>query len=764
MSDSDKKIVGKSLARVDAVEKVTGEARYIADINHSDCLNVKFVRSPHGHAKIKKIVFVEALKSPGVRKIITGKDIRNKTGTIIKDINLMAYGKVRFAGEVVAAVIADTEINATRAAALVKVNYEELPAVTDPKEATAPEAPLVHEDKKSNIYYHYKLRKGDVNDGFKKAYLVEENEFAIPHMSHTALENHGCIAHWMKEGRLEITTSSQAPFVLKEFLAELMGVSQSRIRVKIPYVGGGFGGKSDMTIEPLASMIARQVPGTPVRIILSREEAFCGSLLGRGMRGKIKTGVTSDGKITAEEITMYFNAGAYGDYCLPVVAGGGQNSSGPYLNDNIKVDAYGVYTNTPYVGAFRGYGHPEGNWMKERQLNIIAKKLGVDPVEIRLKNCWKHGSMNHIGQEIEGSAGKISDCIKKASEIIGYQGQRKTITKDKIISKGLAAFMKSPVMATNGFSTALLRINPDGSVNLSVGTIDIGQGSITALTQICAEALGIDIEKIHMARDTDTQFSAYEWQTVASRGTWSVGNAIVKASADAVKQLKNNAAIFFKCPASEIEYNRGYLYRKKAPSKRHPLEKFSLGYTHPDGHTEGSPVVGHGAFVPSIQYPDPVTGQGRVVAEWTGGCQAAEIEIDRGTGAISVRRFVTVIDAGTVVNPQMARGQILGAVVQGLGQALSEGVVYSKGGDQRTHNFTDYKIPTPEDLWKTKMEVVFLDTYEDETPFGARCLGEHAIVSVPSVLGNALAEATGYEPKRIPITADIVLASLKGEA
>ncbi|MFC2091669.1 xanthine dehydrogenase family protein molybdopterin-binding subunit [Elusimicrobiota bacterium] len=753
--------IGKSINRVDAVEKVTGQARFIADIKFPNSLTVRLLRSPYAHALIKTVSTFNADKIPGVLKIVTGKDIQYKSGTIINDINIMASEKVRFAGEIIAAVIAESEEIADLALDKIKVEFDELPAVLDVYEAIKTDAPLVHDDIASNIFHHYKLRKGDMYSGFKNSHIIIANEFSVPHLSHVQLETHGCAARWSPEGMLELTSSSQSPFIVREYLAKIMKLPQSKVRVHIPYVGGGFGGKSDLTIEPLIACLARFVPGRWVRLILTREEAFYGTVLGRGMKGKIKTGVSKDGTIMAEEIKMYFNAGAYGDFCIPIISGGGQNSPGPYSCSNIKVDSYGVYTNTPFVGAFRGYGHPEGNWMKERQLDIIAHKLSMDPIDIRLKNCWKLSDVNHIGQRVTGAASKIDTCIKKAAKAIGWNKNRSHVRKGtKIYAQGISCFMKSPVMATNATSCAAVKLNPDGSLNLSVGTIDIGQGSLTALTQICAERIQLPLEKINISRETDTDFSPYEWQTVASRGTWSVGNAIINACDDAIKKIKINAALAFDVNRDDIIYKDAHVYVKGKSSRKIPIKKLCNGYTFKDGSTKGCYAAGNGSFIPFISRPDPSTGMGNVAAEWTGGCQAVELHIDTQTGHVHIDKFVTVIDAGKIINPSLAKGQITGAVVQGLGSALFEKIIYSHEGRIRNDHLTDYKIPTIKDFADTIMEVHFIETHEDNAPFGARCLGEHGIVSVPSVVANAISTATQIDFFDLPIIPDKLLSEL----
>lgn len=756
--------VGKAIPKKDAIEKVTGQAQFTGDLTVARMLHAAVLRSPHAHARIRRVETAAARSCPGVRAVVTGAECNFFVGVIINDQTPLAIGTVRFAGEPVAAVIAETGDAARAARELIAVEYELLPAVTDVYAALEPTAPKLHDQFPNNIFHHYQLRKGDTAKGFAASDLIVENEFSYPHVSHCQLETHGAIARWNREGSLEVWASCQSPFFLREVLATMFALKVTDVRVKIPYLGGGFGGKSDVTIEPLVAAIARAVPGEAVRLVLSREEAFVGSLLGRGMRGKIKTGVTKDGAILAVEIEMHFNAGAYAGYCLPIVEGGGQNAAGPYTIPHLKTDAYGVYTNTPFVGAFRGYGHPEGAWMTERQLDIIAAKLKLDPVHLRLRNCWQTGDTNQLGQTVKHEAGQLAKCIRKTTARLGWGKRNVTVNGDTIRAKGIACFMKSPVMTTNAASAAIVKFAVDGTVNLSVGTTDIGQGSITALSQICAEALGLPVEHIQMARHTDTQYNPYEWQTVASRGVWSVGNAIVLASRDAIEKLKRNAGFALKVPAARLEYRSGTVFVKGKPAKKIALKAICHGVLHPDGHGEGGPVVGYGCFVPTIYHRDPTTGQGNCVGEWTGGCQGIELEIDRRTGEVTVLKLVTTVDPGTVINPQLARGQVVGAVVQGLGQALHEGIVYSAAGKLRNDHFTDYKIPTPEEVAATEFTVHFIETPEADGPYGGRSLGEHAIVAIPALVGNAIRNGTGLDFFDLPLTADQLARALAGPA
>jgi carbon-monoxide dehydrogenase large subunit len=786
LKTEDLKVVGRSVKRFDAIDKVTGQALYIRDIKIPGMLYAKILRSEKPHAIIKRIDTSEAEKVKGVKAIVTGKGCEDyKIGICIEDQLPMALEKVRYVGEPIAAVIADKIENAQLALEKIKVEYDDLPAVFDVLDAIKPDAVLVHENlekykvleefnpiPKTNIFHHYMIIKGDIEKGFKKADLIIENEYEIPHISHAQLEPHGCIAQWFSNGELKIYSSTQSPFLVRNMLAKMYKISHSKIRVIVPYLGGGFGGKSDVTIEPLVSYIARAVWGRPVALFLEREEMFYGTLIGRGVKGKLKTGVTKDGKLIAAEIKYYLNAGAYGDYAINIVKGGGHNSTGPYEIENVRVDAYGVYTNLPYVGAFRGYGHPEGHFMIERQLDIIADRLKIDPVEIRLKNCLKPGKENLIGQVMESHNGDLVKCIKLVENELKLKEEPvnridlKNFKGDKIRSKALTCFMKSPVMATNAASTSVVKFNEDGSVQVAISSIDMGQGSITAISQIAAETLKMPVEKIHLARLADTEFSPYEWQTVASRATWAMGNATYRACQNAIEQMKDIALIVFKkeglkVSKDELDYDGKSVFIKSKPSKNIPIEKLVLGYTYEDGSSIGGQIIGVGKFIcPGITFPDKKTGRGNIAAEWTFGAQGVELEIDLRTAEITIKKLVTAIDAGKIVNPEMARGQVIGAMVQAVGAALFEKIIFDKNGKIRNPNFTDYKIPTFQDLKDTEFKVFFVETPEKSNPYGARSLAEHGIISIPPAIANAIFNATGINLFKIPITKDILMEEI----
>jgi carbon-monoxide dehydrogenase large subunit len=791
------KYVGKGIPRIDAFEKVTGEAEYIADLYFPDVLYIKLVRSEVPHAKIKKIYLDDALKVEGVRGIITGEKAGFLVGICLHDQPPIARGKVRFVGEPVAAVVAETQKAAKKACGLVRVEYEELKAVFDPLEALKDDAPLIHEElgdyfhlqtfnpvPGSNIFHHYHLEKGNVEEGFKRSSVILERSYSFPHVSHAQLEPHGAIARWSRGGELHIYTSSQAPHLVSELLSRIFSIPQSRIRVSVPFVGGGFGGKSDFTLEPLVSYVARFFPGRWVRLILDREEMFFGSLLGRGCRSTLKMGASRDGKLLAAEVKMYFAGGAYGDCVINIVTGGGHNSTGPYEIKNVVVDSYGVYTNNPPVGAYRGYGHPEAHWMTERHMEVMAEALGISSLKLRLINILRPGSENNLGQIIREENGDLESCVRIAAKEIGFEEdlskerQKRQVfgfssskasevsafevlpQKRFVTGRGIAALMKSPVISTAAGSSAIIRANADGSFELQVSAIDIGQGSITVLTQIAAETLDVPVERIRLFKGADTTLTPYEWQTVASSTTWKAGNAVRKAALQVIDRFKEIASMVLDVPKEGLSIRDGCVWYGKESI---PYSRLALGYVFPDGKTIHGPVIGWGSVVPEgMTYPDPKTGRGELAAEWTFGCQAAEVEVDTYTGRIRVKRFVTVIDAGKIINPVLAKGQVEGAVVQGMGAALNEVLIYSKEGVIRNASLTDYKIPTPQDI-PEEIITIFLENPQPDSPYGARPIAEHGIVSVAPAIANAVKDATGIDFYDLPLSPDRVIEALYGE-
>ncbi len=767
------KAIGKSISRVDASAKVTGAALYIDDLRFPRTLYLKVLRAGVPHARVKLIDTSEAESVEGVYKIISrntrGIDENILYGTCIFDQPIMAFEKVRHPGEVIAAVVAESERTAQDAIEKIKVELEELPFVLDPIEASSPEAPLIHERNgeykhlstfvpipKTNIFYKYQLKKGNHENVFQEANVTVENEFEYPLMNHAAIEPHGAVAYWDQTGDLHIWSSSQAPFVVREVLADIFKLPMNKIHVNIPFLGGGFGGKSDYTIEPLLAVCARFVPGYHIKFRLTRKEVFIGTVLGRGMKGRMKIGANQDGSFVGLESQLYFSDGAYGDTSCNVVLAAGHNSAGPYFFPNCNLQSFGVYTNTPPVGAMRGYGHPEGQFCLERLIEQLAERLGMDSRKLRLKNFLKPGDTNSLNQMITEHNGNIRECFEKMIEALESD---KIPEEDENFAygRGVAALVKSPVQAANASSNIFLKFNEDLTVNIAVGGVEMGQGSLTVLAQIAAETLRIPVEKVRINHEINTQITPYEWQTVASMTTMRVGNAIIAACDKAIVQFKNNAALVLNCDSDDLVYDgRSISYKNESI----PLEKLVLGYQYEDGHTVGDPVLTIGSsVVRDVTIPNLETGEYQPY-EWTFGAQGCDISIEKATGRIKVLHFATALDIGKVINPETARGQITGGVLMGIGAALKERILFNEKGIMKTVNLKRYQIPTLSDI-PEKYTCILIENPQPNGPFGARPMAEHPIIGVPPAILNAFQHATGLSLTKLPASLERVLEALE---
>ncbi len=766
-------IVGKGIQRADAHEKVTGTAEYIDDLRFPRTLVMKVLRAGVPHALIKSIDITKAESMSGVHKVFTGKSIGlnpdHLYGTCIFDQAPLAINKVRHEGEVVAVVLAETKEQAEAAIKTIDMKLEELPYVQDPIQATKSEAPLVHEINGkyrhvstfvpvpgTNVFFKYHLKKGNYEDVFKEADVIVEDNFDYPLVNHAAIEPHGAIARWDHTGELHVWSSSQAPFVIREVLADYFQLQMNKIHIHIPYLGGGFGGKSDYTIEPLLVLAARFVPGFHVKFVLTREEVFIGSILGRGMKGHMEIGAKADGTFLGIEADQYYSDGAYGDTGCNVVLAGGHNCVGPYFFPNCSLRSYGVYTNTPPVGAFRGYGHPEGQFMVERLIHKLAQKLNMDPNVLREKNFLKAGDTNSLNQIITNHNGDVRACFNKT--IVKLNEFYLPEEDDQYYyGRAVVGLVKSPVQAANASSNVYLKFNEDLSVNISIGGVEMGQGCLTVLAQIAAETLRLPMEKVRINHEINTQLTPYEWQTVASMTTMRVGNAIISACEKAINKFKQNAAIVWDCSTNDIQYDGAKVQYKE---KILPLKELVLGYQYSDGHTVGDPIHCSGSsVVRGVTFPDPQTGQYQPY-EWTFGSQGVDLRVNKETGEIRILHFVTALDAGKIINPILARGQIYGGVLQGIGQALKEKIEFDEKGIMTTTNLRRYSIPRLSDM-PERFSCIFIETPQPNGPFGARPIAEHPALGPPSVILNAIENATGCSFSSLPVTTKSMYESLK---
>jgi carbon-monoxide dehydrogenase large subunit len=769
-------VVGTSPQRIEGREKLTGTAQYVDDLQFGpNLLHAQFKRSPVAHGIIKRLDVSRAKALPGVRVIVTGADFPGLTGLYLSDRRIFATDRVRFYGEPVAAVAADTEEIAAQAVALIEVECEELPGVFDPMYGASPDAPLLHPDlgeyqcapfilpqKGTNISNLFRVRKGDLDAGWSAAALVFEHTYLVPHIQHVPLETHVCVAQQDANGKVTLWSSSQSPFAQRNLIAKGLGLRHSQLRVVTPHVGGGFGSKAGVSIEGAAVALALHARGRPVKLRMTREEEFHTTFVRQGLAASIKMGMTSDGRITAMHNRFYWDGGAYTEYGVNITRAAGYSGSGPYYVPNIHVDSYCVYTNHPIGGPMRGFGMAEIHFGIEQHIDHMAHALGLDPVAVRLQNCLKEGDETLTGMTMHPTG--LSECIRRSAESIGWDGGRcMQAGPHRVRGKGLAAMWKAPAMPPNPGSSAVVKMNEDGTATVSIGGVDIGQGALTAMAQLAAEGLGVPIGDVRVNL-VDTDYSPYEWQTVASRLTWSMGNAVLRAADSARSQILQTVADAWGEDINDLDIVDGQVISYRTEESR-PLKDLAIyGMQRPDGTWTGGPVIGQGRFMPEYVTPlDPETGQGpRAVVHFTTGCQAVEVEVDTETGEMQVLKIVSAYDVGRAINPEMVRTQMEGGAVQGMSTALMERIILEQG-KPRNANFTDYRIATSADA-PLELTSIIVEVPQDDGPFGARGIGEHPMVPTAPAIANALYNAVGTRIDSLPITSEKVWGALQEQA
>jgi len=766
----DLKFVGRKTDRLDSKPKLTGQATYVADMVVPGMLYARVKTSPHARARIVKIDTSRAEALTGVRAVITGEELDYRLGLYVEDKAILAKGEVRHYGEAVAAVAADTLEIAQRAVDLIHVEYEELEPVLHPLEAIKEGAPLVHPAlgeysymeaaftprPGTNIANHTKLRKGDTEKAFEECEWVIERTYTNPSVQHVPMETHVAIVSWGHDDEVTIWSSAQSPFTVRNLFAIAFGLSHRKVRVIVPYVGGGFGGKAGIGIEPLVAVLSRKAGGRPVKFTATREEEFSLLPCRSQLTYNIRTGVSADGRIQAQELTMYWDAGAYADYAVNVTRASGYSAGGPYDIPNAKVDAYTIYTNKPFGTAYRGFGHVEFFWGLERHMDLVAEAIGMEPLEFRLKNALKPGSTTLTGEKITEHTGNISKCLQTAADAIGY---RKLNDEEKAreqrtgmkIGKAVVGLHKAPAMPPFTATTVILKMNEDGTVIANLSLVDYGQGTYTAIQQIVAERLGFDVSQVKVAFESDTDRDPYDWQTVASKGLLLSGNAAILAADDLLKNAYEVASQALRAQSVDLAHDSGKIYVKHHPDSFVTFRQLAIGYAFPNGNSIGGPLVGVGRYIAQgLTHLDKETGQGLPAIDWTYGAHGMTVEVDRETGEYNVLKVVSVFDVGRVINPDAVRGQSIGGMLQGLGTAVCEGYIYDEKGHLLNPSFTDNKIPTARDL-PLEVEAIAIETPQVDGPFGARGVAEHSMIGVAAALGNAIQHATGAELTHMPI-------------
>ena len=761
--------VGQAISMIDAQRRVTGAIDYTLNFELPRMLYTRVLHSPHAHARVLRVDTSKAERLAGVAGVLTRNDLIDDHidpyfGLIIQDQTPVALDRVRFVGETVAAIAAVDEDTAAEALDLIDVEYEELPAVYDPEEALKPEAPLLHPGPRriipgrpdvaarslaeTNIVHLFKQRKGDIAQGFRESDEIFDNTFTSPAVNHVALEPHVAIAQ-VTDRQITVWTCSQNPYVVQRQLAGLFKVSMADVRVIVFTLGGGFGGKLNCKFEPVVALLSKKT-GRPVKITARRDEVF---LLGvqHQCKVKLKTGVKRDGTLVAVEAHCYYNSGAYGD-TTPNLITRGYAAAGPYRVPHLHMDSYGVYTNTAPTAAFRGYGITQVVWAHESQMDIIADALDIDPLDLRLKNVLQKGDPFSTGEPMPEM--HYNELIAGAAEKIGWkEGPLVVREENKIRAKGFSVIVKG--MATPTTSTASIKLNADGSLNVLTSSVEMGQGAKTALAQIAADEAGLPVHRVRVS-EPDTAFTAFDLMTAASRATFCMGNAIRRG----VKQVKGQ---LLEAAAAQLEAAKEDLLLRDGKIMVRGVEGRSVSYADVVRWTKANTLLGHGTFM-SGSGPDgsPVvmdfeTGQGYGSAEWHPAVVACEVEVDADTGKVRVTRLHGELYVGRVINPRLSQLQVEGAMIFALGQALSEELALDTNGAINNPNLSDYMIPSFEDL-PAQLTVHLL---EPEGVTDVHGIGETALPPVRPAIGNAISRAVGSRFFELPITPEKVLRALE---
>jgi 4-hydroxybenzoyl-CoA reductase alpha subunit len=760
MAKDEYTVIGQSLPRVDATVKVTGEGRFVSDIQLPGMLYGKVLRSPYAHAKILNVDISKAERLPGVKAVVTAQDTPRKKFCPLPRLanNLILQDeKVRYIGDQVAAVAAIDEDIAEEALDLITVEYEELPAVFDPEEAMNPEAPKIHIEEK-NIAVKILRHFGDVEGGFAKSDMIVEGRFKSQAIAHCCMEPRGCVALFDFSEKLTVWSTTQTPHSLREELAEVLGIPIGKLRVMRCHVGGGFGSRVGMDpIDAIASVLSMKTR-IPVRIVNTREEEFISSRIRYPMIINIKTGANKYGKLIAREARVVTDNGAYNNKGSSVTAGGLSKMSQLYCIPNIKCEGLMVYTNNVYGGACRGYGNPQITFAMETQMDEVAEKLGMDPAEIRLINANQPNTITGSGCQITSCG--LKECTQVAVDHSGWKKKRGKMESHRGIGMAVMIHGGSGIKGYKGananFSSAIVKVNHDGTADVFSGSAEIGQGSETVVAQIAAEELGILFRDINIVTgDTDiTPPCLGAWGT---RQTFIAGNAVRYAAADAKRQLLQVAAdLLLEARVEDLEIKNRKICVKGSPEKAVSVQQAaSWIYTH-----VGIPIIGKGINDDPWSYmPDPKTGYGNVSSAYAFAAQVAEVEVDIDTGLVHVIKLTCAHDVGRTINPLLAKGQVVGGVLSmGLGYALTENLAIENGA-VLTKNFLDYKLPTALDI--CDVECFFIESNDPNGPFGAKGVGEPAMIPTAAAISNAIYDAIGVRITDLPITPERILKALK---
>ena len=776
--------VGKGIAPRDSFLKVTGKAVFGYDFKLPHMLYGKIKHAMVPHAEIVKIDVSEAAKLPGVRCIVTGLDApKSLRGIALFDTPTLAYDRVRYMGEPVAAVAADDPETAEEAVERIWVEYKELPAVFDPEEAMKPGAPILHPDLPKyggslvhgarvkfdipNVNNYHKVVKGDVEKGFEKSYLVVENKYENAMTQHSHIEPNACVCTYSPDGILTVYTSTQAPYRIRFELSKALGIPENRIRIVGLYCGGGFGNKLTVGPEAICALLAIK-SRRPVKMALTREEVFWFTTVRHPHRIYIKDGVSKDGRLLARYIKTILNGGAYSGGSGIVTTRNAAFALGTYNVENVLYEAFRVYTNLPPGGAFRGFGSAQIDFAIEQQMDILAKELGMDPVEFRLKNIVRDGEINVFGELVKGSGHE--KVLLACADALGWKERHAKPKQVGPWKRGFGVALVDKYTYCPAAASAMVKVLDDGTIELYASPVEIGCSAPTVLSQMVAEEFKVPIEKVRVV-PSDTEFTPFDEGAFSSRTTIVVGNAVIRACRKAKENIAKYAAKILGEAPEDLDVREGYVISKRDPSKRIKIEDlFARGKIRTGVFLDEEGVfIGAASWLSKGGILDPETGRivdskgtkisERAVTSWNTAATGVELEVNVETGQVRIVKLVGVADAGKAINPRLVKSQIISMLTMGMGLALYEGMVWDNGLLVNP-DFKDYKLVNVGDL-PQEIKTVIVEVPNPIGPYGAKGVGEAVIASTVPAIANAICDAIGARFFNVPITAEMILKKLE---
>jgi CO/xanthine dehydrogenase Mo-binding subunit len=754
-------VIGKSHPQVDALAKVTGKTAFVSDIRLSGMLWGRVVRSPHPHARIREIRTEKALRIPGVKAVITSADTPHiPFGPFLPDWQILARGKVTYAGQEVAAVAAIDDEAAVEGARAVQVEYEPLPAVFDPEEALDAKAPLIRDGAESNMATTFFVERGDVERAFRESDFVRAETFYSPSAFHAYIEPNGCVAEFdpvVNSYTLRVAT--QVPYKARILYAAALGIEKEKLRlIQVP-MGGAFGGKFESNFHLVAACLARKV-ARPLRLVNTMAEEFYTAPLRVPLKIMLKMGIKKDGAITGKEVEVVADNGGRTHYGPAVLSTACYRVDNLYRIVNTRSKGKLVYTNNVPTGAMRGFGNAEMLFAVESILDMLAWDAGLDSGELRIRNAYRNGEITVHGWVI-GSCG-LSECIGKAKEAIGWEEKRRNPGSIGTLRRGVGLACchhvsgYRPILRDFDGSAAIVQVGPTPKVTVFTGEVDMGQGYKTVASQCAAEELGLPVEVVEIA-GVDSATSILGIGSLASRATLMGGNAVREASRRAGKTLLEGAGRLLGRNPELLAFRVGVLVDTVSGEKIGTFQDIISRLTDLQA---GQPFVGIGHYRPDTVLPDPKTNYGNPSPAYSFGTHAAEVEVDLETGQVSVIRYAGANDVGKAINPMLARGQIEGGVLQGLGWALTEKLIVREGRIAYT-DLLDYKIPTIADM--PELIPLLVEEEDPSGPYGAKSLGEPTFNPVAAAVANAVFHAVGFRARTLPISQEELLEYLKSQ-